>query len=128
MFGKIKLAPEDVAFSLYVRTLNRWKCQRCGRYFPEGDRQGLHNSHWEGRGNQATRFDPDNCVAFCYGCHAYMETRKGTEYREFMIKRLGKARFNALVARSRVTTPRTKAEKKKIAIHYRELLSTLPEY
>lgn len=97
---KIDLA--DQAFSLYVRTRDEWTCQRCGRYFPPDDdggrrgRMALHCSHFFRRGIHATRFEPDNCVAFCYPCHQFYEYRRA-DYTDFMRSYLGEARYGRLV-------------------------------
>jgi hypothetical protein len=55
----------------------------------------LHCSHFHGRGNWAVRFDPDNAVALCYGCHRIMGANP-EEHREFIKSRLGAKKFNAL--------------------------------
>ena len=75
---KLKLTPADLAFSKCVRERANWTCQKCGSYFPEGHRQGLHCSHHHRRGNWSVRFHPLNAEALCYGCHSHYG---GTEER-----------------------------------------------
>lgn len=99
LHGRIRRDRLDYLFSIYIRHRDGWSCQRCGRHYGRKDR-GLHNSHFIGRANMATRFDPNNCMALCYGCHQIYETHKATVYRDFMLKRLGQAMFDALIARS----------------------------
>jgi hypothetical protein len=87
---KIKIDPADRIFSLYIR-LRDGRCMRCGkRGEPDKDGRpvvGLENSHYFGRWMEGTRFDPDNCITLCHGCHSFWE-RDRDDYRAFMINRL----------------------------------------
>ena len=76
--GAIKRTPADIAFSKCIRERAGWSCERCGSYFPEGNRGGLDCSHHHSRGNWSIRFDPLNAEALCYGCHSHCG---GTEER-----------------------------------------------
>ncbi len=62
----------DTLFSNMVRERDNWTCQKCGKYYPEGERQGLHCSHIFSRRHRATRWEPYNAVAHCYSCHQYL--------------------------------------------------------
>jgi len=95
---RIKIDKADTAFSKYIRTRDKWTCQRCKTMYPE-KHQGLHNSHYFGRGNECTRFDPENCIALCFGCHQAWDSNK-EDYRDFKIKQLGEKRFKALRVRA----------------------------
>jgi len=67
------ITPADSAFSKCIRERTNWTCEVCGRYHPIGTkRAGLHCSHWMGRGNWSTRFDPLNAFAHCWPCHKDM--------------------------------------------------------
>lgn len=71
----IKITPADIWFSRCVRERAGWKCERCGKqYHPPT--QALHCSHYEGRGNWATRFEPLNAISLCYGCHQLVGSRR----------------------------------------------------
>lgn len=96
----MKLRVTDKLFSLYIRTRDDWTCQRpsCGKYYPPPT-QALHNSHFHTRAKETVRFDVDNCIALCYGCHRYLDGHK-VEYAEFKIKQLGRTRFDALMIRA----------------------------
>jgi hypothetical protein len=60
--------------------------------------QGLHNSHYWGRARESTRFEPDNCIALCYGCHRIWGHGDGRdEYTAFMKKKLGEKRWKTLM-------------------------------
>lgn len=100
----IKLRSTDTTFSNYIRERDGWNCQRCHKHYDKestADRQGIHCSHYWGRGHESTRFDPDNCVALCYGCHrlwGHGDLRD--DYKAYMEKRLGKQGFKNLAIRA----------------------------
>lgn len=127
-FGSImavKIKPEDTIFSLYIRARDRWSCRRCKRayrpYEKNGDNShlsGLHCMHFKGRGNYSVRFDEDNCMSGCYGCHSYLD-RNPIEKAEFWLKELGQERFDALVQRSNKVGSRKPAFIKEIKQVYK---------
>ena len=47
--------------------------------------ESKQNSHFWGRGNSATRYDPENCDGVCGGCHMRHEGTKQGLYRELKI-------------------------------------------
>ncbi len=61
--------------------------------------QGLHCSHYIGRGNWATRFDPDNALSLCYGCHRIVGSDP-TEHTRILLAKIGQKRYNELRRRS----------------------------
>ena len=98
----IKRWKQDVVFSNYIRERDDWTCQRCSKGFEAtspSSRRGLHCSHFHGRGKWSTRFDTDNCTSLCYGCHRYLGSHP-IEHTEFILKRLGKEKFNTLKERA----------------------------
>ena len=98
----IKRTVADKIFSDIIRTRDSWTCQRCNKTinrFSPTARQGLHCSHFIGRSRYNTRFDEDNCVALCYGCHRYF-TSNPLEHHEWQHKRMGEERLVDLHARS----------------------------
>ena len=64
----LKITPADKWFSRCVRERADWTCERCGTQYQPPTR-ALHCSHYEGRGNWGTRFEPLNALSLCYGCH-----------------------------------------------------------
>lgn len=98
----------DSKFSEYIRTRDNWTCQRCLRKYKEKS-QGLHCSHFFGRRNESVRFDPENCVSLCFGCHKYFDEHDREAYREFKIKQLGEKQFELLTIKAR--TPKKKDRK-----------------
>lgn len=77
--GKVKIRPSDKLFSLYIRTRDGWKCKRCHKQYAPPT-QALHCSHFQGRGKEATRFEPLNADALCYGCHQYFTSHPAEHY------------------------------------------------
>ena len=98
-FKRIKVDRADTQFSLYIRTRDKWTCQKCGRYFPEGMRRGLDCAHYYSRGREATRYDEFNTLSFCTGCHSYLDGNP-EEFHAFMLHRLGQAELDKLILRA----------------------------
>ena len=127
--GAIKIKAADKWFSLCIRERANWTCERCGTKCPEDRRMGLHCSHYHGRGKWATRFDPDNCRALCYGCHSYVGGNP-TIHRRDMIERLGVGLYNLLLEKSNDNRlgRMAKRSEKEIAAHYRAEHKRMVEY
>ena len=82
----------------------------------------LHNSHFYGRAREATRFEPDNCIALCYGCHKlWGHGDQRSEYEKFMRKKLGEKRFKTLMLQAYEDNKKHKDDKMKLII-IRQLL------
>jgi 5-methylcytosine-specific restriction endonuclease McrA len=86
----------DAEFSKFIRARDG-KCLHPQCPNPNIPEANLTCSHFWPRDVWPTRFDPDNCVAACRGCHFYKwENMKQGEYRDFMIRRLGARKYNAM--------------------------------
>lgn len=83
----------DLEFSHHIRDRDERKCFFCGK-------EGSQNSHFWGRGNSATRYDPENCDYACGGCHMRHEGNKQGLYREKKIAQLGEEDYMKLQKRS----------------------------
>jgi hypothetical protein len=107
---KIKITKVDDLFSKWIRERDNWTCQRCKtKYTPPTN--ALQCSHFWSRHNKCTRFDPLNCDALCYGCHALWEGNKQGDYRDWKIRQLGKKGYEALEKRARgICSERVKCE------------------
>lgn len=79
----------DSKFSKFIINRDK-KCLRCG------STSMLTCSHFHGRANYATRYEPMNCVTFCLGCHDIMESKKSGAYMDWMIDWLGEDQFFVL--------------------------------
>lgn len=79
---KIKIDPADRAFSQWIRLRDR-ECRRCHSPVELNDK-GLpvshQASHFQGRGKENTRFDPNNVDTLCGGCHRYFTSHPGEHY------------------------------------------------
>lgn len=91
----------DARFSLEIRERDRWTCQRCGTSYVPPTR-ALHCAHIFSRGKYRTRFDPDNAVALCYGCHRHIDTHP-IEKETFFRERMGDEAYDALRLRANRT-------------------------
>lgn len=96
--GKIKIDVADKAFSLYIRTRDKWTCQRCGKYH-EPPTMALHCSHFQGRGKEGTRFEPLNADALCYGCHNYFGSQPAEHY-QWQVQRKGQETVDRIILQS----------------------------
>src|SRR5690606_14145508 len=87
--------------------LRGMKCVRCHSQVGL-NAKGLPNthqcSHFCGRGNESTRFDPENAYTLCGACHRIWGSDDREAYRAFKIKQLGKDGFDALMVRANTTT------------------------
>lgn len=96
--AKVKIRQSDKLFSQYIRTRDKWTCQRCGAYH-EPPTRALHCSHFMGRGKEATRFEPMNADALCYGCHRHF-TAHPAEHMAWQIKRKGQKMVDSVILQS----------------------------
>ncbi len=104
----MKLRANDKKFRKFILARDEYTCQRCGtRYDPSQNLQGLHVSHFWGRGRENTRFDGDNACLLCWGCHRLWGHGDGRgEYSSYMVEKLGIRGFDALAARAHTTKKR----------------------
>lgn len=94
----VRLDPADIAFSKWIRTRDQWTCQRCGRQY-RPPTSSLQCSHFQGRGKEATRFDPLNCDALCAGCHQYF-TAYPAEHYAWQVQRKGQETVDKIILAS----------------------------
>lgn len=97
-WAAIKRTTADALFSEYVREKAGWCCQRCGAYMGNS-RQRLHCSHFHSRANPRVRFDEDNVMAACFGCHDFLG-KNPHEHNELFRRRLGETAFDLLLVRA----------------------------
>lgn len=90
------LGKADKLFSLYIRQRDA-TCRRCYR---DGI---LQCHHLIPRVYRKVRFEPDNAVALCYGCHKFL-THRPLENDEFVLSVIGEERYLELRAMARNTT------------------------
>lgn len=113
----VRIDPADKYFSLWIRWRAGWTCQRCGVKYEPGT-ASIHCSHFWGRAREATRFDPENAVAHCHGCHAFL-TANPELHREWKLAQLGAEKYSLLLVRAQLPT---KKDRKMAALYWREKL------
>jgi len=121
---RIRLDPLDELFSEFIRkrAIKRvGGCERC--LAPKTDYKQLQCSHFFGRAKKSVRWDEDNAVALCMGCHAYF-TAHPLEHIEWFKARLGD-KFNLLRARAR--TPARYIDKEAIRLYLKAKIKELEE-
>ena len=118
--GKVKIDVADKAFSLYIRTRDKWTCQRCMKRY-EPPTMALHCSHFQGRGKEATRFEPLNADALCYGCHQYFTSHPG-EHMAWQVQRKGQDVVDRIIL---VSNTYKKKDRKAEVLYWRQVLSKL---
>ena len=111
---KIKIDPLDRLCSEYARKraiIRCGGCERCGKGKASWkDLQCMHN---HGRGKQTVRYDPDNILGGCYGCHRYIDSQP-TAKKKLFREKLGDERYEALELRALLTRPKPDKEAIKI--------------
>jgi len=129
--GVMKIDPLDILFSEFIRKQAiklAGGCQRCGS--PKYDIQKENGSiypawkqlqcaHLTGRWRESIRWDEENAVGTCGGCHLVLD-RDHLEKENFIIKHLGQEKYDLLKARARQTYP--KPDKKLLTLYYQKKL------
>lgn len=126
----MKIKPEDKWFSLCIRERAEWTCERCGVYYPEGERRGLHCSHFVGRANKSVRWSAINAAAHCFGCHARLEgdpTEFDRWIREYLERHYDVTTYDLLMELKQKIARVTKKDKEAIADHYREQYAAMAQ-
>ena len=95
----IKRDKDDIAFSRMVRERDEWTCQRCGAQKAPNSGPALHSAHYYTRRTRATRLDPLNALALCYGCHQFVDSH-AAEKETLWRLRIGDEAFDALTLRA----------------------------
>lgn len=123
-FGGIKRDKYDIVFSDLVRERSNWTCECCGKYFPEGTRAGLQNSHLFGRAMKGTRWHPDNCFALCVHCHNVMGANP-VKHAAWAAAKIGQGLVDILHEKACRPHKMPKHEKEEMHKHYRAELKRL---
>ena len=133
----MKLSPLDKTCSEFARKRAMHKtggCERClrpkyditrndGSIFP--DWMQLQCAHLTGRWRKSTRYDEDNLVGICGGCHRVID-RDHTEKEDFILRHLGQEGYDLLKARAR--TPARYLDENLISIYLKEQIKKLEAY
>jgi len=115
MWYKAKRNTNDIDFSRYIRTRDKWRCVykfKCNGNIDFSDNPGgLHCSHFQKRRKWSVRYDELNCDSACIPCHYFVENHpEGQKTLEkFKKNQLGEAVYKKLIIRA--NTRGTKDEK-----------------
>ena len=103
----------DKLFSAFIRKRDG-HCVKCGK-------SGLlHCHHIISRSAKSVRWDEDNAIALCPGCHRNWAHANPLGVAEFMRIRLGQERYWGLIVRANTPIPLTVA-------HYEEVIEQLKQ-
>ena len=130
----MKIDPLDNLFSEYIRKRAIQRvggCERCltpkfdiqkdnGDIFPAWKQ--LQCSHFIGRSKRSVRYDDENCIGICGGCHLYL-TAHPIEHVEFFKTRLTEEGFDMLNSRAR--TPARYLDKNLLMVYYETKLKEM---
>jgi len=100
----IKITKYDKLLRTLLLKKQKYTCQRCKTKYSEvrSECQGLHVSHYYGRGNWLTRLDFNNVDLHCHGCHAYLGGNPHM-FKEWKFDALGEAEYSMLVLKANST-------------------------
>jgi len=119
----MKLSPLDKLFSEFIRrrAIERvGGCERC--LVGKTDYKQLQCSHFHGRAKKSVRWDEDNAVGLCAGCHMYL-TSQPKEHFEWFKNYLGEDKLDLLSSRVRITHPKPDIEL--LTIYYKEKIKEI---
>jgi 5-methylcytosine-specific restriction endonuclease McrA len=84
----------DKLWSKAIRKRGDYTCERCEKKLDPKSR-GLHAHHIFSRTPHSTRWDLDNGICLCYGCHAFGH-REPIRFYKWLIKYIGEDLYNIL--------------------------------
>lgn len=119
----IKRDSLDALFSDYIRLRDRYICQRCLKYH-EPPTRAIHCAHIFSRRHKGLRWDEENAIALCHGCHAYF-TGYPLYFAMWIKERIGKTQYETLMFRSRKPTKYTAFDREQIRLGLKEKLDAL---
>src|SRR5258708_27111955 len=110
-YNTIKLRPNDILFSKYIREKSNWTCEYCKRKCRINGEviYRLEASHYYGRRKESVRFDEENVHSLCATCHkelgGYQNNQLG-KYDLWMKEKLGEKGYKLLLLRANQTGKR----------------------
>lgn len=96
----------DALFSNYVRARDNYTCQRCAKYY-EPPTRAIHSAHIFSRSHKGLRWNPDNAIALCHGCHVYFGGNP-LYFKEWIVTRIGTRKYEVLMYLARKPTKYTR--------------------
>ena len=118
----MKLSPLDKLFSEFIRRRAMVRVHGCERCLTgKVSHMQLQCSHFHGRRKRSVRWDEDNAVGLCPGCHMHL-TSHPLEHVEWFKAHLGEYEFNLLSSRMRSTK---KIDQKLLTLYYTKKIQEL---
>lgn len=93
----IRMTAADQRWAEEVKRRAGYRCEYDGTFYGKGHR-GLHAHHIFSRAIKATRHDPENGVALCYGHHRGFAHRHPLDFHEWIRTLRGEERYISLQA------------------------------
>ena len=111
----------DAVFRRIIKYRDKHTCQSCRKRFGE---QWLDCAHFKSRAKKSTRWDPENCITLCRGCHSQLH-----HYPEgmaaLMLRRLGPDAYDDLILRANKSLKLTKSDKHELLMQLETQLSEM---
>ena len=119
----MKTTKLDELFSEFIRKRAMSRVHGCERCLAgKIDYKQLQCAHLTGRWRKSTRWDEDNAIGACGGCHRVLD-RDHIEKEEFIKEHLGEEGYNLLKARAR--TPARYLDENALTLYYKEKIRLL---
>ena len=119
---KVRIDPLDKLFSYYIRLRAMQRVGGCERCLAKKENyKSLDCAHFDGRSRKSVRWDSDNAVGLCSGCHFYLDGHP-LEKVDWFKHHLGE-QFELLQSRMRITYP--KPDKALLTLYYKNLIKEL---
>jgi len=99
-------------------------CELCGRKPPE---VVLHAHHIYSRTHRSTRYDLDNSVCLCMGCHLYTAHKSVQEFSDWICEKLGSEKLDALRKKAHTIVKYTKEDKLRMIEELKKTLDNIKE-
>jgi len=108
----------DQLTSQIVRLYEHGKCEHCGK-------EATQVHHYFTRSRYSVRWDFDNLLAVCFGCHTFWCHKYFEECRDYLISRIGEESFSKLKLKSNKIANFSVVDLRQMVEEYKTLLDNL---
>lgn len=98
------------------------RCELCGKQPPE---VVLHAHHIFSRRNFSTRWDVNNGICLCTGCHLYKAHKDIQEFSDWVVEHCGKEHIDRIRLKAHSIADYSKDEKKGMIKDFKKMLDSL---
>ena len=117
----------DTLFSEYIRKRAMKLCGGCQRcHNGKGSWKELQAAHFHSRRKYSTRWNEDNAVGLCGGCHIFIDSHP-QEKIDFFRDLLGDNRFISLAVTAQMTSRNSATDYKLIEIYFKQKIQEIDE-